>query len=68
MKSKLDRQYVLPDYKKYSKYERRRINETASFVHLNLTYEALDPDTVAKARQAIAAQPDAEVLARVLGI
>ena len=68
MKSKLDRQYVLPDYKKYSKYERRRINETASLVHLNLTYEALDPDTVAKARQVIAAQPDAEVLARVLGI
>ena len=68
MKSKLDRQYVLPDYKKYSKYERRRINETASFAYLNLTYKALDPDAVAKARQVIAAQPDAEVLARMLGI
>ena len=68
MKSKLDRQYVLPDYKKYSKYERRRINETASLVHLYQSYEPLDPDTVAKARQVIAAQPDAEVLARVLGI
>ena len=68
MKSKLDRQYVWPAYKKYSEYERRGINETASFAHLNLTYKALDPDTVAKARQVIAAQPDAEVLARMLGI
>ena len=68
MKSKLNRQYVLPGYKKYSKYERRKLNETASFAHLNLTYEALDPDTVAKARQVIAAQPDGEVLARMLGI
>ena len=65
MKSKLDRQHVWPDYKKY---ERRGINETASFAHLNLTFKALDPDTVAKARQVIAAQPDAEVLARMLGI
>ena len=68
MKSKLDRQYVLPEHKSRSKYEHRRTQETASFVHLHQSYLPLDDRTISRARQALEGQPDAEYLAWVLGI